>query len=947
MESESKKLVFAIIILVLSLAVSSLSVFAQNAKLSATNKKIKTEFGSPVQNQSQNPDKISKENTYTIEVYSAAGLGVLKNGDAVDNGDFYRADGRKIRLFRSLWKIAVRTKGKNQSPDIEGINKLLDKKPRLKEGQTIAFGKILKTETRMSPEEFKTTLAELRQSDKFERVDPVFINEETGKEMLVTSRIVVKSAPGVLPEQLKNLHRIYNAQVVGFMHGSSDEIILDLGETKAEETLNICERYLQDPRVLWASPDFLFQLDLFLTPNDILYGDQWHLHNTGQGGATVDADVDAPEAWDTSTGDAAIVIAIIDTGVETTHPDLNDNIYVNAVENGGVGGVDDDGNGYIDDINGWDFYDDDNDPNPGVGVTPGHGTCCAGVAAGEGNNALGVAGIAYGCKILPIKIGADDGTFPTSSTVIGDAIRYAAEMADVLSNSWGGGGDDVIIHSAIQYAVDTKGKPVFFSSGNYASSFYQYWVTGILPGNHTFRWEYSKDGTGSAGEDSVWVDGVIFPGGEIESFEGASLPAGWTTGGGSNWEISTTHALTGWSGEAASQSVKAGAITHGQMTYLQTTKLIVVAGDLSFYAWVSSESGCDFFDFYVDASHEVTNVSGVYYIDYNVAYPARYSECIAVGASTDYNYRSDYSEYDYSLSHVLNIVAPSNGGNWGITTTDITGADGYDSGDYTDPEGESGFGGTSSACPLAAGIGALLLSQNPALTPNEIKATLCISADKIGDISYVDGYNKYYGYGRVNAKGALDALGDPIAHVIYASAGSGGSISPAGDIVVGNGNNQAFSITSAEGYLINDVVVDGVSQGAIGSYTFESVTTGHTITADFVAIGGDDGEDGEDGEENGFGGDQFSGDQFGGGGGTGKTGCFIATVCFRTPLADEVQILSRFRDEYLLSNSVGKVFVGTYYNVSPVLADFINRHPVLKNAAREMLKPVVWLVKRT
>lgn len=160
-----------------------------------------------------------------------------------------------------------------------------------------------------------------------------------------------------------------------------------------------------------------------------------------------------------------------------------------------------------------------------------------------------------------------------------------------------------------------------------------------------------------------------------------------------------------------------------------------------------------------------------YYMDdrgapiFDVAYPPRYPECIPVGASTDFDLRSQYSQYDDTLDHVLDIVAPSNGGNWGIETTDITGIYGYDPGDYAKASGESGFGGASSSCPLAAGCAALLLSKNPNLNPNQIRDILCSTADKIGGVSYVNGYNKYYGYGRINIHAALNSIGYAVYHV--------------------------------------------------------------------------------------------------------------------------------------------------------------------------------------
>ena len=732
------------------------------APLFGADNNIKADFDKPAQLDERNLDKTPKkalsEKSYKGEIHLAFGFAILQAGDAVDKGDFYRADGRKIRLFRSLEKTALWQKNK-EALNTDNVNSLLSKELALKleEERSTKLTIILKASRRMTPMELDSILRDLRQSNQFQRVDPVFVNEETGKEMIVTSRIVVKLAQGVSGEQINDIHQIYGAQVIGHMHGAPDEIILDLGQAEGEKVLTISEAYSQDSRVLWASPNFLFQLDLSYIPNDPHYqnGNQWHLNNTGQSGGNSGADVDAPEAWDISTGNPDIVIAIIDTGVEITHPDLDDNIYTNEAEASGTPEVDDDANGYVDDINGWDFYDNDNDPNPGS--TQGHGTCCAGVAAAEGDNAIGVAGIAYDCKILPVKICSDSGTF-ASSTAIGNAIRYAADMANVLSNSWGGGGDDSIIHSAIQYAVNTQKKTVFFASGNDADgtnsspAWIHYTLMGFSDATYTFKWKYTKNQALSAGDDTVWLDDVTFPGGEFEGFEGDTFPpSGWSTGGDAGWtQYNESKHVRG----TGTKSVKAGTITHNQTTYLQTTRA-VSAGDLTYYAWVSSQKDLDIFQIEIVGSGNYLSHSGVPTVYYDVSYPARYPECIAVGASTDYDYRSQYSQYDETLDHVLDIVAPSNGGNWGIGTTDITGTGGYDSGDYTNPSGDSAFGGTSSACPLAAGVAALLLSENPNLTPNQIKEILENTADKIGDVTYADGYNKYYGYGRVNADAAL------------------------------------------------------------------------------------------------------------------------------------------------------------------------------------------------
>jgi len=684
----------------------------------------------------------------TGEVIPLQGHTLVMEQAATDEGEFYRASGRTIRLFRSLNKVMVRTS------DARG-----DFASRLKAAAGVEFDTDATLPTfarQILRARQHVTEASLGAALSLPGTDPVYINEETGNEMLVTDRFVVRLKPEVPRAALDALNNTNGVAVIGPMSGTDREYICQKPGATAPEVLSLCEVYCQDASIAWASPDFVFELKLDYTPADPLYANQWHLNNTGQVGGISGADVDGPEAWDrTDTprgGRPSIVIAIIDTGVDIDHADLHDNIYSNALEAGGTPGVDDDGNGYVDDVNGWDFASADNNPRP---TAQAHGTACAGVAAAEEGNGLGGVGVAFRCSILPVKIVSDAGTF-ASSTVIGNGIRYAANIANVLSNSWGGGGDDPTIHSAIQYAVNTQGKVVLFASGNDAGgtssspAWIHYTLSGFPAGTFTFKWEYSKNASISSGDDTVWVDDVTFSGGAFEGFEGSFPPFGWTTGGNSPWtQYTESKHTTG----AGSKSAKAGAITNNQSTYLQVIRS-VGAGDLQFMAWTSSQANLDQFKFYVNGTQYFVD-SGVPSVNYDVGYPARYSECIAVGASTCFDYRAAYSEYDETLSNVLDLVAPSIGTSYltaGITTTDITGSAGYSTGDYM-----SDFGGTSSATPLAAGVAALVLSKNPSLTPAEVQSILETSADEIGGAAYVNHYNKYYGYGRVNADAALAA----------------------------------------------------------------------------------------------------------------------------------------------------------------------------------------------
>ena len=139
--------------------------------------------------------------------------------------------------------------------------------------------------------------------------------------------------------------------------------------------------------VVYAAPDHVVTLrDTF--PNDPSFAQQFGKHNTGQTGGTADADIDAPEAWDLATGSSEFAVGIVDSGTQTDHPDLQPNRWVNAGELGGAPGVDDDGNGYVDDLYGWDAYSND-----GSIPTSNHGTHVAGIAA-QANNGVGIAGVA-------------------------------------------------------------------------------------------------------------------------------------------------------------------------------------------------------------------------------------------------------------------------------------------------------------------------------------------------------------------------------------------------------------------------------------------------------------------------------------------------------------------------------------------------------------------------
>ena len=199
----------------------------------------------------------------------------------------------------------------------------------------------------------------------------------------------------------------------------------------------------QDSRVEYAEPNYV--VNTFLQPNDPYFSQLWGMHNIGQTGGTSNADIDAPEAWDIHTS-TSLVVGVIDTGIDYTHEDLADNIWSNPGEIAD-NGIDDDGNGFIDDVHGWDFVNNDNDPLDDNG----HGTHVAGIIGAKGNNGVGVAGINWTAKVAALKFLNLNNSGTIDDAI--EAIGYANMMGfKITNNSWGGSGFSQALYDVISIA---------------------------------------------------------------------------------------------------------------------------------------------------------------------------------------------------------------------------------------------------------------------------------------------------------------------------------------------------------------------------------------------------------------------------------------------------------------------------------------------------------------
>jgi subtilisin family serine protease len=531
-----------------------------------------------------------------------------------DAGEFLRIGPRQIPLLRSRQKVAViqaPSEGIQAAfqpdPARSGVAGQIETKDRLyrferyirPSGASGPTGwpavTVFQTRKFASADEQTQSMRLLEQQTAAEEVVPVYIHGDSGLEMIPTGKIVVKLRVKDDLAGLSAINRRLGTSIDRRIRGTADQYILTAPHSTAHQLFDLCAVLEQESALEWAEPDFISQVVRHsYQPNDPFFDpNQWYLK-----------DINVPQAWDIVTGSDQIIIAFLDNGMDLQHEDLQGALPSNAGEIPD-NGIDDDHNGWTDDVNGWNFHDDNNNPNPGS-LYDSHGTQVAGVAAATGNNGIGIAGCAFGCKLMPLKVLEGDSRAEKLDVVYGaiaEALYYAAGQTEDGHNRWRGA--DVIsislgfsetnmIDTALQFAVEQgrngKGCATFCAAGNDAAGWLGYRIYGIDAGTHHFRWELARDGSGSAGDNTVWLDSIIWPGETAELLQSPTLPADWKTGGEATWatvqnDTEGNHAMTGWTGPS-SRAVRPGPVDHWGRSYLDVKKT-VPAGYIDFSVWPS------------------------------------------------------------------------------------------------------------------------------------------------------------------------------------------------------------------------------------------------------------------------------------------------------------------------------------------------------------------------
>jgi len=387
---------------------------------------------------------------------------------APDPNFYYYSSGRKIALPLSKEIIAVWFKQGVTAEQQRAIVEFEQHSGLFSERKDILLFKmaLLPLSEGVTKENVIQTIHSLNTKSEVQFASPIFHFPDA--ELILMDEFIVKFVSSVSEAEIRAFNALNDVEIARKPEWT-ERYTLRVKDPTNMNTLKTANLYYESPITEFAMPNFVRKLKpMSVTPDDTYFDEQWALDN-----------IDAPEGWEISTGSSDIVIAIIDEGVDLGHDDL-----INKL------------------VDGWDCVEDDDDPTPWGNDA--HGTACAGLAAADTNNVIGVAGVSWNCKIMPIRIASGQYWFWTTEEWAANGIEYASDNgADVLSNSWGGGPDSDTIHNAIIEAKNNgrngNGCVIVFSSGNsggavsYPAKYTEVIAVGATDEDDII-WDYSNHG---------------------------------------------------------------------------------------------------------------------------------------------------------------------------------------------------------------------------------------------------------------------------------------------------------------------------------------------------------------------------------------------------------------------------------------------------------------------
>lgn len=573
------------------------------------------------------------------------------------------------------------------------------------------------------------------------------------KSQFVPLEILVKFTLQAHEIEKSEVRQHLNATLMGVVKSIQMEywqLPVDLDTMKAVDLLNGMSM------VEFAEPNYLYAPQLF--PNDPDFDQLWYLDNIGQNingtTGTLGADISVLSAWDVETGSHDIVIAVIDSGVAFDHPDLSNNIWSNPGEIPD-NGIDDDGNGYVDDIHGWDFVNQDNNPSDYSKdlYGDGHGTHVAGIIAAEGDNLIGTVGVMWHAKIMPLQIFDlfEDSPFNATTINIIRAVEYATDNgADIINCSFGGPSFSVFQKSIYERADENKILIVAAAGndGQNNDSFPTYPAGYDLENIIAVAATDDSDDLASYSNfGKVSVD-VAAPGGNSsisniysttppkrvtmfeDDFEATDVK--WLTSGiHEDWSVIF---VPDASSNAVTDSID---LYHeNESSYIRTTQMIPASNfrglNLQFSILNQLEPNYDFLN--VEISEDD--------IEYTLIHSIT---GISDGWERVIIWSNDVAPDDFFLRFRLTSDYSNNDDGVFLDDISLSGIDWKFTGD------EYGYkSGTSMATPVVSGIAGLIWSANPALTHLEVKQMIIETVDPVDDL---DG--TILSGGRVNAHAAV------------------------------------------------------------------------------------------------------------------------------------------------------------------------------------------------